>query len=62
MTQDEHAVELTYGQLKKQRGILIQTQQGRVFVPAFCLPDIRRRLAGMQDRLEHLPEPNRKHP
>lgn len=62
MTQDEHAVELTYGQLKKQRGILIQTKQGRVFVPAFCLPDIRRRLAGMQHQLENLPEPNRKHP
>ena len=52
MIQDEHAVELTYGQLKKQRGILIQTKQGRVFVPAFCLPDMRRRLAGMQYRLE----------
>ena len=60
MIQDEHTVELTYGQLKKQRGILIQTKQGRVFIPAFCLPDIRRRLAGMQHQLENLPEPNRK--
>lgn len=61
MIQDEHTVELTYGRLKKQRGILIQTQHGRVFVPAICLPDIRRKLAGMQHQLENLPEPNRKH-
>lgn len=61
MIRDEHTVELTYGELKKQRGVLIQTKHGRVFVPAFCLPDIRRRLAGMQERLENLPESNRKH-
>lgn len=59
MIRDEHTVELTYGALKKERGILIQTKHGRVFVPAFCLPDIRRRLANMQQQLENLPEPNR---
>lgn len=50
--QDPRIVSLTPGTLKKKRGVLIETKDGRVFIPAYCLPEIRRQLGGIQNKLE----------
>lgn len=52
--QDPRIVSLTPGTLKKKRGVLIETKDGRVFIPAYCLPEIRRQLGGIQNKLEEM--------
>lgn len=51
---EQRVIRLTLGTLKNKRGVLIESKDGRVFIPAFCLPDIRRRLGGIQHKMEDM--------
>lgn len=51
---DQRLVKITPGVVKNQRGVLIESKDGRVFIPAFCLPDVRRQLGGIQNKLEDM--------
>lgn len=50
--QDPRVVRLIPGAWKKKPGVLIETKDGRVFIPAYCLPEVRRQLGGIQHRWE----------
>ncbi len=52
MSDEQRLIKLTPGMLKNKRGVLIESKEGRVFIPAFCLPEIRRQLGGIQNKLE----------
>lgn len=46
-------VSIIPGSVNRTAGVLIETAGGgRVFIPAYCLPDVRRRLSTVQSRLE----------
>lgn len=53
MSDDEQRlITVTPGTWRKKRGVLIESKDGRVFIPAYCLPEIRRQLGGIQNKLE----------
>lgn len=49
---EQRLIKLTPGVVKNKRGVLIESKDGRVFIPAYCLPEIRRQLGGIQNKLE----------
>lgn len=51
---EQRVIHLTLGTLKNQRGVLVESKDGRVFIPAFCLPDVRRQLGGIQKKMEDM--------
>lgn len=51
---EQRVIHLTLGTLKNKRGVLIESKDGRVFIPAFCLPEVRRQLGGIQNKLEDM--------
>lgn len=51
LPQDPREVQLQPGSLFGTPGVYLATEGGHAFIPAHCLPDVRRRLGVISDRL-----------
>lgn len=52
MPQDARTLSVKPGSQNKRAGVFITTENATVFIPQWALPDIRRQLAQLQNRLE----------
>ena len=52
LPQEPRTLRLTPGSQDKNTGVFITTKDTTVFIPQWALPDIRRQLTQLQNRLE----------
>lgn len=52
LPQEPRTLRLTPGSQNKKPGVYITTKNATVFIPQWALPDIRRQLTQIQNRLE----------
>lgn len=52
LPQEPRTLRLTPGSQNKKGGVFITADNATVFIPQWALPDIRRQLAQLQNRLE----------
>lgn len=52
LPQDARTLSVKPGSQNKKPGVYITTKDATVFIPQWALPDIRRQLGGIQNKLE----------
>lgn len=58
LPQDPREVQLKPGYLADTPGVQVSTEHGQIFITADSIPDVRRRLGVLNDRIRASQQPN----